>query len=192
MNITERLRFFQEMIQCEYPLHLWKYDQNFKLIETDCPAELMQPDIISMLGFSSLVLSHTGSGNRLPLILDTEFGLLWIAGFEYQGFELKQSHIIGPAFSGSNSHMILRKKLDSYQLTVKLRSKIVKQIESVPIIPSSTLLSLRRVYIPNRSVEVQSTGSSSSRKLPVWMNRMAVALSMYIRSVLPVRLRLPR
>lgn len=141
MNITERLRFFQEMIQCEYPLHLWRYDQNFKLIETDCPAELMQPDIISMLGFSSLVLSHTGSGNRLPLILDTEFGLLWIAGFEYQGFELKQSHIIGPAFSGSNSHMILRKKLDSYQLTVKLRSKIVKQIESVPIIPSSTLLS---------------------------------------------------
>ena len=63
------------------------------------------------------------------------------AGFEYQGFELKQIHILGPAFTGSNSHLILRKKLDSYQLTVKLRSKIVRQIESVPIIPSSTLLS---------------------------------------------------
>lgn len=48
---------------------------------------------------------------------------------------------MGPAFTGSNSHLILRKKLDSYQLTVKLRSKIVRQIESVPIIPSSTLLS---------------------------------------------------
>ena len=141
MNITERLRFFQEMIQCEYPLHLWKYDASFKLIETDCPADLMQPDIISMLGFSSLVLSHTENGNRLPLILDTAFGLLWIAGFEYQGFELKQIYIMGPAFSGSNSHMILRKKLDSYQLTIKLRSKIIKQMERVPIIPFSTLLS---------------------------------------------------
>ena len=90
----------------------------------------MLPDIISMLGFSSLVLSHIESGKRLPLILDTEFGLLWIAGFEYQGFELKQIHIMGPAFTGSNSHLILRKKLDSYQLTVKLRSKIVRQIES--------------------------------------------------------------
>ena len=94
-----------------------------------------------MLGFSSLVLSHIESGKRLPLILDTEFGLLWIAGFEYRGFELKQIHIMGPAFTGSSSHLILRKKLDSYQLTVKLRSKIVRQIESVPIIPSSTLLS---------------------------------------------------
>ena len=141
MNIKERLSFFQEIVQCEYPLHLWRYDPDFELIKTDCPAEMMLPDIISMLGFSSLVLSHIESGKRLPLILDTEFGLLWIAGFEYRGFELKQIHIMGPAFTGSSSHLILRKKLDSYQLTVKLRSKIVRQIESVPIIPSSTLLS---------------------------------------------------
>ncbi|MFQ8877239.1 MAG: hypothetical protein ACLR7N_01230 [Roseburia hominis] len=141
MDIKERLSFFQEMVQCEYPLHLWHYSPEFELIETDCPAELMLPDIISMLGFSSLVLAHIESGNRMPLILDTEFGLLWIAGFEYQGFALQQIHIVGPAFTGSNSHLVLRKKLDSYQLTVKLRSKIVKQIESVPIIPSSVLLS---------------------------------------------------
>lgn len=129
MDIKERLSFFQEMVQCEYPLHLWHYSPEFELIETDCPAELMLPDIISMLGFSSLVLAHIESGNRMPLILDTEFGLLWIAGFEYQGFALQQIHIVGPAFTGSNSHLVLRKKLDSYQLTVKLRSKIVKQIE---------------------------------------------------------------
>ena len=141
MDIKERLSFFQEIVQCEYPLHLWRYDPDFELLETNCPAELMLPDIISMLGFSSLILSHIENGKRLPLVLDTEFGLIWIAGFEYQRFELKQIHILGPAFTGSNSHLILRKKLDSYQLTVKLRSKIVRQIESVPIIPSSTLLS---------------------------------------------------
>lgn len=45
----------------------------------------MLPDIISMLGFSSLILSHIENGKRLPLVLDTEFGLIWIAGFEYQG-----------------------------------------------------------------------------------------------------------
>lgn len=54
MNIKERLSFFQEMVQCEYPLHLWRYDPDFELIKTDCPAEMMLPDIISMLGFSSL------------------------------------------------------------------------------------------------------------------------------------------
>lgn len=51
------------MVQCEYPLHLWRYDPDFELIKTDCPAEMMLPDIISMLGFSSLVLSHIESGN---------------------------------------------------------------------------------------------------------------------------------
>lgn len=45
----------------------------------------------------------------MPLILDTEFGLLWIADFEYQGFALQQIHIVGPAFTGSNSHLVLRK-----------------------------------------------------------------------------------
>lgn len=64
MDIKERLSFFQEMVQCEYPLHLWHYSPEFELIETDCPAELMLPDIISMLGFSSLVLAHIESGNR--------------------------------------------------------------------------------------------------------------------------------
>ena len=96
MNIKERLSFFQEIVQCEYPLHLWRYDPDFELLETNCPAELMLPDIISMLGFSSLILSHIENGKRLPLVLDTEFGLIWIAGFEYQGFELKQIHILGP------------------------------------------------------------------------------------------------
>ena len=78
MDIKERLSFFQEMVQCEYPLHLWHYSPEFELIETDCPAELMLPDIISMLGFSSLVLAHIESGNRMPLILEPEEVKQWI------------------------------------------------------------------------------------------------------------------
>ena len=35
MNIKERLSFFQEMVQCEYPLHLWRYDPDFELIKTE-------------------------------------------------------------------------------------------------------------------------------------------------------------
>lgn len=38
MNIKERLSFFQEIVQCEYPLHLWRYDPDFELLETNCPA----------------------------------------------------------------------------------------------------------------------------------------------------------
>ena len=79
MDIKERLSFFQEMVQCEYPLHLWHYSPEFELIETDCPAELMLPDIISMLGFSYLVLArirepHAADfGHRVRTSLDRRF-----------------------------------------------------------------------------------------------------------------------
>ena len=57
MDIKERLSFFQETVQCEYPLHLWHYSPEFELIETDCPAELVLPDIISCWVFP-LSYSH--------------------------------------------------------------------------------------------------------------------------------------
>ena len=55
MNITERLSFFQEMMQCEYPLHLWRYNPDFELIETDCPAELMLPVFLLLASPTSRV-----------------------------------------------------------------------------------------------------------------------------------------
>ena len=80
MDIKERLSFFQEMVQCEYPLHLWHYSPEFVLIETDCPAELMLPDIISMLGFSSRTRTYrirephaADFGHRVRTSLDRRF-----------------------------------------------------------------------------------------------------------------------
>lgn len=81
MDIKERLSFFQEMVQCEYPLHLWHYSPEFELIETDCPAELMLPDHYLHAGF---FLSRTRTyrirephaadpGHRVRTSLDRRF-----------------------------------------------------------------------------------------------------------------------
>lgn len=78
MNIKERLSFFQEIVQCEYPLTSGDMIRILSCLRSNCPAELMLPDIISMLGFSSLILSILENGKRLPLVLDTEFGLIWL------------------------------------------------------------------------------------------------------------------
>ena len=146
MNRKEQISYFMELIHCEHDLHLWIYDSHFTLLETDCPSSLMHPDIISILGFSDLVLSHCKSGSHSPLILDTEFGLEWIAAFEYDSYGLVHIFLLGPVFSGRNPQILLRDKLDSYQISVELKHHILTQIEQVAIVPSSLLLSYTLMF----------------------------------------------
>ncbi|SCP96978.1 helix-turn-helix domain-containing protein [Anaerobium acetethylicum] len=140
MNIDERLSFFQGLISCNYRVYLWTYDEKVNLLDTNCPSELIASDMITMLDFSSMLLAHAGNENPYPLILDTELGLIWIAAFEFRSGALHRIHVIGPAFTGKNSHLFIKKKLDAYNLSVQLRSQIFRQVDDVPIIPSNTLL----------------------------------------------------
>ena len=127
----------------------------------------MHTDIVTLLDFSSLMKSHLHSGNHNPIILDTEVGLTWIAAFDFADTALRQIYLIGPVFTGSSSHLRLRNKLDSYQLSVKLKMHVWKQLEYVPIVPSSTLLSyammfhytLTGTYISADQVSFSSTGN---------------------------------
>lgn len=170
MNIGERLSFFTGLIRCNYNLFLWNYDKDFRLLSTNCPKELISGDMITALGFLTLLHAHVEQGNRNPLVLDTEFGLLWIAAFEYQDVSLRGMHLIGPAFTGKNTQLLIRKKLDSYNISVKLRSIISRQLEEVPIIPSTTLLqyavmlhySVTGAYITTDSVYFSSSGSQEN------------------------------
>jgi len=139
MNLKEKLNFFQELIQCNYNVYLWSYNPDLTLINTNCPSYLITSDVISFLNFADALLDYAKSGGRYPFILDTPLSLLWIAAFEYQEDQLLKIHMIGPAFTGKNSHLILRKELDQKKLSVKLRATIFKQLEEIPIIPTTTI-----------------------------------------------------
>ncbi len=168
MDTNERLSFFMGLVRCNYNLFFWTYDRDFKLLTTSCPKDLISEDMIAALGFHDLMLSHVEQGNRNPLVLDTEFGLLWVASFENQDISLHNLHLIGPAFTGKNTQLLIRKKLDSYNISVKLRNIIFHQLEEVPIVPSSTLLqyaamlhySVTGAYIDTDSVCFSSSGPS--------------------------------
>lgn len=142
MNIDERLSFFQEMISCNYPIHLWNYDSEMNLLYTNSPKELVTVDMVSLMNFSGTLLSHVTSGRQTPLILDTNFGILWIAAFEFREASLYRIHMAGPAFSGRDSHLHIKRKLDSYNISVRLRSQVFRQLDSVPVIPTTTLIQI--------------------------------------------------
>ena len=144
MNINEKLSFFQGLISCTYNVHIWSYNAQMELISSTLSSDVANTsavgDALLILNFGEKILSHGANPGAYPMILDTDFGLIWIAVYEYQSGRLHQIHVLGPVFSGENSHTLIKEKLDHADLPVKIRSQVFKQIDYVPIIPATILL----------------------------------------------------
>lgn len=136
METNAKMSFFMELINCNYDLHYWNFDTNFRLLETDWPNDLFSGAFFDFVGFKELILQH----HHCPVILEAESNLLWIAGFEFQNGVLSNIHMVGPIFSGRDTYLLLRKKLDSYELSVSLRASMHKVFESIPTVPSNILV----------------------------------------------------
>ena len=143
MNMTEKLAFFQGLISCTYKVHIWSYNNKMELIAststTDVTSDVSIGDALPILNFGDTILSHGATPGAYPLILDTDFGLIWVAAYEYQSGRLHRIHVLGPVFSGENSYLLIKEKLDNANLPVKIRSQVFKQIDYVSIIPTTVL-----------------------------------------------------
>lgn len=137
-NIKENLSLFQELISCNNELYLWTYSSDFKLLHTNCPKELIERDNLFIINQSEVLLDYAKNGH-FPCILDSFLNILWIAAFERKDDELHQIHIIGPAFLGENSYQNLKHKLDQRNFSVPSRIAVLKQLNSIPILPSNLL-----------------------------------------------------
>lgn len=144
MDMMEKLSFFQGLISCTYKVHIWSYSNKMELIAStssnNSSTDVSTGDALLMLNFSEKILSHGSTCGAYPLILDTDFGLIWVAAYEYKSGQLHRIHVLGPIFAGENSYQLIKEKLDMMNLSIKLRSQIFKQIENVPIIPPTVLL----------------------------------------------------
>lgn len=140
MDIRERIELFHGMLQCNYNVYLWEYDKDFNLLFTNCDSEALPGDMATTLGFEKILLQQAKECCHLPLLLNNDFGLIWIAALEYQKMHIKKFYLLGPAFTGSDSPLLLRKKLESYGFSIKLNLQILHVMEKVPIIPATILL----------------------------------------------------
>lgn len=137
MTTEQKLSFFQELINCSYPLYHWEYDSSMNLLSSNWTKELFSGDFFSYIGFHKLIQKHISDGNQSPVILEAGYNLIWIAGFEFRDMQLHRCYFIGPVLSGRDSHMKIRKRLDAYELSAKLRFTIFKTFEEIPSIPNN-------------------------------------------------------
>lgn len=146
MSQDEKMSLFLEMINCNYELYHWDYDSNLNFSGTNWEKSLFSHDIVSILDFRRLITAHLEKQLHVPLILEATNNLLWLAGFQYEEDTLSNMYLIGPILSGRDSHLLIRKKLDSYDLTVQLRSSIQKLFMDIPMIPSNVLIQYATMF----------------------------------------------
>lgn len=139
MKRKEKIRFFLELLNCNYELHFWQYDKEYHLIETNWNNELFSGDFFSYVGLESLLKKRETEKKWNPVILEAGNNLLWLAGFERAEEEVQSVYYIGPIYSGQDSLLILRKKWEVYNLSVSLRTRLFRTFEGIPIIPFNTL-----------------------------------------------------
>lgn len=135
MESQEKIRFFLELLNCNYQFHFWQYDGGYRLIETNWNKELFSGGFFSFIGMEKLLKERWQEGKMDPVILEAGNNLLWIAGFEQQENKVRHVFYIGPIFSGKDSLLILRKKLDTYNLSVSLRTRMFRTFEEIPVVP---------------------------------------------------------
>ena len=135
MESQEKIRFFLELLNCNYQLHFWQYDGEYRLIETNWNNELFSGEFFSFIGMEKLLKERQQEGKMDPVILEAGNNLLWIAGFEQRENTVRHVFYIGPIFSGKDSLLILRKKLDTYNLSVSLRTRMFRTFEEIPVVP---------------------------------------------------------
>lgn len=135
MESQEKIRFFLELLNCNYQLHFWQYDGEYRLIETNWNNELFSGEFFSFIGMEKLLKERQQEGKMDPVILEAGNNLLWIAGFEHRENTVRHVFYIGPIFSGKDSLLILRKKQDTYNLSVSLRTRMFRTFEEIPVVP---------------------------------------------------------
>ncbi len=140
MDISEKIRFLHELISCTHRIYRWEFDAGLVLLNTNSPEETRHLSLFRSEGFGQPLRQAIESGNSYPLILETDFGLLWITAFEYHDLRLERIHMLGPAFTGRNTRMLLQKKLDRFNLDVREYNYILRELEGVPIVPTNQLM----------------------------------------------------
>lgn len=135
MTSAQKLSFFHELINCNYPLFSWEYDRDFNLIHTDYAGTLFSDGFLVYTGLSKIIHDYLKEGKQMPVVLEIPGNLLWICGFEQNSLPSFHIHLIGPIFNGRDSLMVVKRRLDSHNLSVKTRAAVMKNFESIPALP---------------------------------------------------------
>lgn len=144
-DVDLRVQFLMQLIECCYSMMLISYKPDDFLeaaIDFDADFDMNDRDAVEMVIATSVkapVARHIEAKRETPLYIDSELGLIWIAGFDYDSKSIRRIYLIGPAFSGKNNFETLKAAMDTSNYSVKSKAAVFRYFERTPVIPTNTL-----------------------------------------------------
>ena len=128
----DKLLLLQEMLTCGAPVYLWSYAPDGHLIQTNCPALVMDA-IFTAIGCKAYMLEY-GKTRTAPLMLGAPLGLMWCAAFERQDGGLHRMHVIGPVFNTETSLRGLNDAINEYDIPLEFKPRFRELMKEIPIV----------------------------------------------------------
>lgn len=128
----KNLALLQEMLTCGAPVYLWTYAPDGHLIQTNCPALVMDA-IFTTIGCKAYMLEY-GKANTAPLMLGAPLGLMWCAAFDRQDDELRKMYVIGPVLNTETSTRGLNDAMNEYDIPLEFKPRFRELMKELPIV----------------------------------------------------------
>ena len=140
-EIEARISFLGELVSINSPISLWSFDNNGTLYWTNS-ASLTYNLIFTNSDSFSYMKKYFEEGNRKPIILSNHSGLIWGATAYFSEDKLQSYHVAGPILTQVKSDEALRKEISKKTNNSFSMDKMVKAIQSLPIMSINSFLSI--------------------------------------------------
>lgn len=136
MELKNKLKLFQEMLQSCYPTSLWVYDFNNQLVYSNCSNPLMR-SVFEKAGSLEYLYSKE---EHTPACLGSMFGILWGAVFGKEDDE--HIYLIGPVLNANVTQETIEKTARRLIPLQESRKEFMHILDDIPVVPLQMMQNL--------------------------------------------------
>ena len=135
-EIETRVDYLTQLLQCNSTMIVSKYNLSGALIKTNASNMIYD----TMLRYSKRLDDAIAFGktNTSPIIITTDFGLMWSVVFEPdEEDQLTLLHTLGPILTSPMTEETINEILKNPSIRVKWKPKLVKYVKDIKVIPAT-------------------------------------------------------
>ncbi len=136
--MNEAVTFCYELIACNHDLCRWLYDSGGRLLETTRETPRLFHTLFTHFKSIDAMLAH-GREHSTPMLLSMPIGLYAIAVFEKVDGNLKQVHVLGPAFSTDVPIRVIDERIGALTSQPEERIALKNVLYTLPLVAPQAL-----------------------------------------------------
>ncbi len=135
-EIEKRVSLLTELLQCNSRMIVSRYNLSGALMNTNATNMIYD----TMLRYSKRLddaLAY-GKTNTKPIIITTDFGLMWSVVFEPdENNNVNLLHVLGPVLTSPITEETINEMIKNPEMRIKWKPKLVKYIKDIKVIPAT-------------------------------------------------------